>query len=444
MRRRDLLIGGAASMAALPALAQSSPSASPSASPLRVAAREAFLYTLPLNEIANVRTRVLGAGLPAGRLFAQRGLATPDARNVTTPNNDTVYAIAFVDLTHGPATLRLPALGGRYASFALMDMFSDNFAVLGTRTTGQEAAVFTLVGPDAAAVGALRSPTPWVWAMVRVVVNGPDDMVAAQALLKGFSIEPSPGPSPWAKGANRGGAWADYFTAANALMLENPAPATDTGVLRRTAPLGLGVAGFDPGRFTPAQGAEIAAGVEEARQALHVPGFGGKTIGGWVFQAADAGNFFQDYLGRARIAVGGLAALPPAEAMYLTAVSPEGKTRFDGDGLWRLRFAGGALPPVNAFWSLTMYEAMPEGGFYLTHNPISRYSVGDRTPGLARGADGSLDIWISRADPGGGRSANWLPAPAKGPFTMVLRAYLPKPELIAQAYVPPAIEKAQV
>jgi hypothetical protein len=424
----------------LPAFAQTG---SAGASPLRTAAREAFLYALPLAEVANVRARLLGAGLPAGRFFPQRALATPEARNVTTPNNDTVYATTFIDLSQGPAKLRLPPLGDRYASLAIMDMFSDNVAVLGTRTTGSEGGVFTLVGPSQEApASAVRSPTPWVWVLARVVVNGPDDLPAAAGVLSGFGVEAAPGPSAWAPGANRNGPWPAWFKAANALMLESPAPATDAAILRRMSPLGLATAGFDPGRFSAAEAAEIAAGVDDARQMIKVEGFGGKTIGGWVYQAADAGNFFQDYLGRARIAVGGLAALPPAEAMYLTAVSPEGKTRFDGDGLWRLRLRGDALPPVNGFWSLTMYEAVPEGGFYLTHNPISRYAIGDRTPGLTRGADGSLDIWISRTDPGGARSANWLPAPAKGPFTMVLRAYLPKPALISQSYTPPAIEKA--
>jgi hypothetical protein len=434
MRRRDLLIAGLATGVAGPALAETSR--------LRVAAREAFIYALPLTEVANVRARLLGAGLPSGRFFPQRVLATPEARNVTTPNNDTVYATTFIDLSRGPAKLTLPPLGDRYASLAIMDMFSDNIAVLGTRTTGSDGGVFTLVGPTAAAsAGAIRSPTPWVWVLARVVVNGPSDLPAAAAVLSGFGVEAAPAGSSWAPGANRNGPWAAWFKSANALMLENPAPATDAAVLRRMAPLGLATPGFDPGRFSAAEAAEIAAGVDDARQMIRIEGFGGKTIGGWVYQAADAGNFFQDYLGRARIAVGGLAALPPAEAMYLTAVSPEGRTRFDGDGFWRLRLRGDALPPVDAFWSLTMYEAEPEGGFFLTHNPINRYAIGDRTPGLSRGADGSLDIWVSRTDPGGRRSANWLPAPAKGPFTMVLRAYLPKSQLISQSYTPPAIEK---
>ena len=411
------------------------------ASPLRIAAREAFLYALPLTEIASLRERTLGAGIPAGRFFPQQGLATAKDRFVTTPNNDTIYAIAFIDLSRGSATLTLPPLGDRYASLALMDMFSDNFAVLGTRTTGQAGGSFTLVGPTAAApADAIRSPTPWVWAMVRVVVNGPADTPAATAVLRGFGCTAAPAQAPLAPGASRTGPWEDWMQAANALMIENPAPATDRRILNSMAPLGLGSAGFDPARFSATEAAEIAAGVEDALQLSHSPGFGGKRIGGWLYPAANTGNFFQDYLTRARIAVAGLAALPVAEAMYLAALSPNGGL-FAGDGLWRLHFAADALPPVDGFWSLTLYQAEADGAFFLTENPIDRYSIGDRTPGLARAADGALDIWIARQDPGGERSANWLPAPATGPFMMILRCYLPRAELITQRYTPPAIEK---
>src|SRR6201996_882608 len=118
--------------------------------PLQNAARDTFLYALPLTEIANARSRLLGAGLPAGRFFLQKGLATPADRFVTTPNADTIYANAFIDLSQGPATLHLPPLGERYASVALMDMFSNVFAILGTRTTGQDGGPWADAGKPAA------------------------------------------------------------------------------------------------------------------------------------------------------------------------------------------------------------------------------------------------------------------------------------------------------
>lgn len=417
------------------------PALNPPIPTLRAAACDAHLYALPLTEIANVRAALLGSGVPAGVFFALKNLATPADRFVTTPNADTIYANTFIDLGNGPATLTLPPLGERYASLSLMDMFSDNIAVLGSRTTGQNGGSFVLVGPDAAApAGAIRSSTRWVWALARVVVNGPDDAVAAQALLREFRCDAAPASGNWARGADRNGAWDRWLVAANALMLENPAPSTDRRMLQRMAPLGLGDPNFDPARFTPADVEAIVAGFADARTLSRSMGFGGRQVGGWLYPAANTGNFFQDYLGRARIAVSGLAALPPSEATYLAAVPSEGKA-FDGEGPWHLSLPAGGLPPVDAFWSLTMYEAQPDGSLFLTENSIARYTIGDRTPGLRYGADGSLDIWIARSNPGEQRAANWLPAPARGPFVIILRAYLPRTEIVAQTYTLAPIRK---
>ena len=442
MLRRTMLTGAAA-LGGMSASGLFEAEMAAAATPtLRDAAREAWLYTLPLNEIANVRARSLTFGAKAGEFVAQKDLATPAARIVTTPNVDTIYASAFIDLTNGPATLTVPPLGERYASFALMDMWSDNIAVLGTRATGPDGGTFTLVGPGAAASpDALRSPTNWVWALARVVVNGPADIEAARASQAAFKVQAAPA-GDFAKGAKRDGPWQDYFGAADALLRESPPPETDIGVLRRIAPLGLGPfgKGFDPARFSPTEQADIAAGMADALALVKNPTLGVRVENGWVYSGANTGNFFQDYLYRARIALSGLAALPQAEAMYLNAIAPDGGGVFDGAGRMRLHFPKGQLPPTGAFWSLTMYEATPGGQFFLTENPIHRYAIGDRTPGLTYNRDGSLDLWIDRTDPGGPKSANWLPAPAKGPFGVFLRVYLPKPAMITRAYLPPRLE----
>lgn len=409
---------------------------------LRDAARTAFLYALPLTEIASVRDTFLDHGLPTNRFYPQRGLATSKDRFVTTPNVDTIYANAFIDLTQAPVALTLPAFGDRYASVSLMDMFSDNVAVLGTRTTGGDGGVFTLVGPtDAGPVEAIRFQTPWVWALARVVVAGPADAESALKILHGFSCEGAATAARPARGADRDGSWDIWLNAANALMMENAPPATDRRVLAGMAALGLGRPDFDTARFSADQIAEIEAGLANARMVTRFAGFGGKSAGGWLYPAANTGNFFQDYETRAKISVGGLAALPTAEALYLAAMPPDGPGLFVGDGPWKLHFAADKLPPVDAFWSLTMYQAEAGGGLFLTDNAIDRYAIGDRTPGLAYGEDGSLDIVTSRADPGEGQRTNWLPAPAAGPFTMILRTYLPHQELIAQTYTPPAVER---
>jgi hypothetical protein len=150
------------------------------------------------------------------------------------------------------------------------------------------------------------------------------------------------------------------------------------------------------------------------------------------------GNFGTDYELRAQVAVGGLAALPPEEAMYLPIRPPAG---VDGSRLVRLHFAADALPPVDAFWSLTLYQPTADGQLFFIENPIGRYAIGDRTKGLVKNFDGSLDIWIGADDPGPERRPNWLPAP-KGPYSLNLRGYLPKKTMIDGRWKPPPLTPA--
>ena len=400
--------------------------------PLRQAAMEAWLYCLPLIEMAVTRGKALeprpGGGGPVANAFNHiRNLAGPGSRAVTTPNVDTLYSNAWLDLQGAPVTVTIPPTGDRYFSLALMDMYSNNFMVLGTRTLGNEGASFTISGPlSAAALGAIRAPTPWVWALGRTLVDGPDDLEAARAVQDGLRLASRAGRTPII-GPTRDAPWNEYFARAQDLLRENPPPATDLGFFRRIVAVQLGAyGGFERARFTEAEIGEIAAGVEDAK-ALLLARRSTEVIDGWTYPPTELGDFGQNYRLRAATALGGLAALPTEEAMYMRAISPAGTPVFDGPGRWSLRIPKDM--PVDGFWSLTMYEATPEGQYFLTSNVLARYAIGDRTPGLVRNADGSADIWISRSDPGGTKTANWLPAPIAGPFSLTLRVYLPKPEL---------------
>ena len=408
---------------------------------LQVAARMAWLYALPLIEIAATRERSQAMGARMNAFAHMRRLADHTSRVVTTPNNDTFYSTAQVDLSHGPVTVTLPASGERYFSLALMDAYSNNFAVLGTRTTGGAGGVFTLIGPRDAAEGpnVVRAPTDHVWALARTLVEGPHDVEAALAVQQGLSMQ---GPAAAAPGpfAHRDAAWADYFASAARLMALNSPPVTDRAVLDTISPLGL--AGFDPARFSPEEAAAIEAGVAEARAGAGRAGQGGAAfIEGWGYPDWRLGDFGQAYGFRAAVALWGLAALPPVEAMYMRAGAPDGHALFDGTRAWRLHFAPDRRVPVGAFWSLSLYEATRDGQFFFTDNPLGRYAIGDRTAGLAFGPDGGLDIWIGHESPGGERDSNWLPAPA-GPFALFMRAYLPKPELLESRYRLPPVEPA--
>jgi hypothetical protein len=408
---------------------------------LKTAAKDAFIYTLPLIELAITRQRGQGVGHRMGAFAHVRHLANHRHRAVTTPNTDTLYSTAQIDLSAGPVTISLPPAGERYLSLALMDAYTNNFAILGTRTTGPDGGTFRLVGPRDAAEGwnVIRAPTDHVWALARILVEGPEDLKAAREVQAGISLQgpPSETPGPYAA---RSADWGEYFVSAAALIAANPPPVTDLAALRAMAPLGL-LDGFDPARFSAAEATEIEKGLAEGRKAVRAGGglAGTDFIQGWSYPSSRLGDFQQDYLLRGAVALGGLAALPPAEAMYLQAQTPEGRVLFDGTKAWRLHFPAGARLPVNSFWSLSLYEATDDGQFFFWDNPLNRYAIGDRTPGLKANPDGSLDIWIGNASPGPEREGNWLPAPT-APFALFMRAYLPKPELLQGYYRMPPLE----
>ncbi len=415
---------------------------------LKAVAFEAYIYTVPLVVMQTTRQQRLGRRGPNAFNHARK-LLNHKSRIVTTPNNDTLYSDAWLDLSHGPVTITLPPTGERYCSLALMDMFTNNFAVLGTRTTGNDGGVFTVVGPtdaiDPAWVNVVRAPTPNVWALARILVDGPEDLEAACAVQDGLIID-APAASlempDEPKCAPRSAPWQEYFAAANWLLRRQRPPATDGALLRRIASLGIGPdQQFDPQRFNAEESAAIEAGVRAAREfLLRAQGERDKAIQGWVYQRHNNGNFGQDYAYRAVIAVGGLGALPIEEATYMRPEGEDSDGLLDGSKTWRLHFSRDQLPPVHAFWSLSLYEPTEDGMFFFYANPLWRFAIGDRTPGLKYNDDGSLDIWISHADPGKDRQSNWLPAP-NGKFTVAFRAYIPDAAMIQGLYRLPALEQ---
>lgn len=410
---------------------------------LRGAARDAWLYVLPLIEMANTR-QVRLPGLEANRLHHVRTLANPTRRQVTAPNNDTLYSSTWLDLTQGPVTLSVPNAGSRYFAVQVMDMYTNTNACLSKRTSaaqfGPDGATFTLIGPGQRSTGpnTLRMATPHGWLLARILTDGGDDLPATHAVQDQLKLT-GPTPAVATGFAKRSAAPADYFASAARLLQSDPPPRNDHAELARFAALGLKSGQpFDASRLSPSAMAEIEAGITEARDLLAQGAKRSTFIQGWSYPQPNLGDFGRDHRYRAVVALVGLAANTPDEAMYMAPQGEDGRM-FNSDGLYRLRLP--KPPPVDAFWSLTMYDATGEGQLYLTANPLNRYSIGDRTKGLQRGADGSLDIWISRTDPGGERSFNWLPAPASGPFSLSFRAYWPKPEFRDGRYRLPAIER---
>ena len=440
MNRRQFLAATAATVVSNQAYAETPPTWAAGKGDLRTAACDAWIWGLPLIETAEQRAARFAESVKPNTFQHQRALVTVKGQQFTTPNNDTLYSQAWLNLEKGPVTISVPASGSRYYCVPLMDMYSNNFAIVGTRTSGSNARTFTVIGPQEKAniPQAIRAPTNSVWILGRTLVDGASDLAKAHAFQDGWTIKgpESDAPKTYAK---RSAPWNEYFAAVQTLMNENPPPVTDARMLDSIAPLLQFGKTFDPSRFSPEQVAEIKAGIGDYSGRLLQIRKNTLVRNGWSFPRYSMGDFGQDYDYRAAVAVGGLAALPRVEAMYLRASGPDGKG-FDGAKSWKLAFTADQLPPVDSFWSLSMYRLMPDGGLYFSENPINRYTIGDRTAGLKRASDGSFEIVMSRAEPASGATTNWLPAPAEGNFVPILRAYLPKAALLEGSYQLPAIQ----
>jgi hypothetical protein len=444
-RRRLMLAGtAAAGLAPLPALALGGPGT----------ARDAFIFTFPLYEMYRTRQIALGAQRPMPpNMFAHRRMLTDDrSREVTTPNNDTLYSSAWLDLRGGALLLSLPDTGDRYYSAALMDMYTNNFACLGRRTTGTKALDVVIAGPGwqgeaPAGLKIIRSPTPWAWALCRFLVDGSDDLPAVHALQDKCLLTPltrggglnytAPGEAP---PADKPTDPAVYVPLVNRLLAENPPPARDNTALARFGDVGVRPDASGAGLSLIDRGIWYA-GLLSARSAMKdVGAAAGRPVDGWIRPPREIGNFGDDYMLRAIVALIGLGALEQAEAVYMSANVDIDGAALDGANRYRLRLGPNDLPPVDAFWSLSMYELTSDGRAFFTRNPIGRYAIGDRTQGLSRGADGALEIAIQREAPEGALRANWLPTPA-GPFRLTLRAYQPKPAMLDGSYRPPGVSR---
>ena len=410
---------------------------------LKNAAGQAWLAVLPLIEMAAARVRMTDPNRPGqhagvNALSYAHKLVGPEDRGITTPNNDTLYANAFIDLTQGPVHLSVPDLGARYASLAVMDFYTNNNIVLGARTPGGAAGEWRLIGPGQTPQGPRDLPvlTPHAWVLVRVLVDGEADLAAAREAIGRYRLT-GPKVAPPPVFATRAAPWSDYFRAAQALLAAEP-PTWTAGLTALDQVRAAGRGGdFALSGYAPEDAAAIAAGIEMARGLVEHARERAAFTQGWSYPKADMGQFGDDFAFRAAIAVAGLGTLPPAEAMYLRGQAPDGTAIFKGEGAYRLSLTDPL--PVDGFWSLTMYQPTPDGQFFLVDNPIRRYAIGDRTAGLRRGPKGEIDIWISRTDPGGDRTANWLPAPATGDYTFTLRAYLPRKALLDGTYRVPAV-----
>lgn len=415
------------------------------------AVRDAFFFAYPVTETVRTLSLMEGRAQANGRTVVNRlvhrtTLLGPSAREVTAPNNDTLYSSAWLDVSKGAVQLDIPALSGRYHSVAVLDLFTDNQAVLGTRANGSAGGRYLLVGPNwrgRVSDGEIlvRLPVTEAWIIVRVLVDGPADLKAAIAAQAGFKLtaQVATPTRPCVTPVLLKNDPASFLDRVNEALARGPMPKAMAGRARQLSAAGIrpgavGVFATLPVAMQTAWQAQMPRFEAEMREGLASVGV---TRQGWVYPAPGLGRFGRDWLYRSRIALAGLGALPPEEATYLTAVSDVNGKQLDGVNAYRLHVPAGV--PVDGFWSVTMYLREDDGRTFLVENPINRYSIGNRTQGLLRNGDGSLDVILSSHQPTAG-TANWLPAPA-GPFRVSFRAYLPRPDFARGNFALPAIER---
>jgi hypothetical protein len=379
-------------------------------------------------------------------------------KDVVRPNFDTLYSIAWLDLTQGPLLVNTPDTQGRYYLLPMLDMWTDVFAVPGKRTTGTQAGQYLVVpegwkGQIPAGVEKIEAPTPYLWIIGRTQTNGVQDFASVNSVQNGFTVEPldssaqmppasiTPDPNvdmvtPPLDQVNKMPAL-DYFRYAAELMKLHKPHITDQSLLFRMKKLGL-----VPGQSFKVSNALIQSALEQGvvqglkkieGQASRV----GEKVNGWQINRSSLGVYGNDYLTRAFIALAGLGANLPDDAIYPLAVQDADGQPLNGASSYVLHFNKNELPPVDAFWSLTMYDAQ---GFAVP-NPLNRFALGDRDA-LRFNADGSLDLYIQRDNPGGEKESNWLPAP-EGAMGLTLRLYAPRDSALDGSWNPPAILRSR-
>ncbi|WP_066591190.1 DUF1254 domain-containing protein [Sphingomonas pruni] len=410
--------------------------------------RAAFYFAYPLYEFARSEQTIAQCVGQSGliNIVKQRvQLADASSRNVTAPNNDTIYSSAFLDLSAGPVEVQVPDVRDRYFSCAFMDALTDNFAYIGTRATNGRGGRFWIAGPQwagraPAGVTLFRSSSNDVWMLARTLVDGPADLEKAKAIQAQVKVIVPPGRSP-ARGFTTKATPvpqdpALFLAVVNEMLRRSPGGKGQFARAVRFRALGIGIDGPQSAALLKRWGDYLPTGVADLREGFL---FRDLVSDGWSYQPRGVGEFGADDHLRAMIALGGIAALGEREAMYFHANFEKGGARLSGEHAYRWRVPPGGVP-VRGFWSLTMYDPQADGRYFLVDNPIHRYSIGDRTPGLVRNPDGSIDILIQHDQPKGPLAANWLPAPA-GPMRLALRAYLPEHALIERKWRVPPLER---
>jgi hypothetical protein len=442
----------------------------PSLEQTKAIAEEGFIYGLPLvmnyavmNEFA-VDTRSSQFKAPFNQLHNAHAVATPADTAVITPNSDTPYSILWADLRAEPLVVTVPAVSSkRYYSVQLIDGNTYNYGYIGSRATGSGPGNYLIAGPDwkGATPQGIRkvftSTTPFALTLIRTQLFNPADMPNVEKVQAGYKIQPlsaflrQPAPPAAPKidfvPATTAGIKANFFEYLSAALQYVPPSADDKAIRARLASIGVGPGrSFEFKELSLEHKGAILLGMKDGDEKVDkFLASGMKQINGWNVGAffGDQAFYKADWLMRAGAAKGGLYGNDALEAMYpYTRTDGAGQTLDTGKHDYTLTFPAGKLPPVNAFWSVTMYDGKSQ---LLIKNPVNRYLINSpMLSGMKKNADGSLTLYIQKASPGKAKEANWLPAPDDTVY-MVMRLYWPKespPSILpagAGSWQPPAL-----
>ena len=453
-RTMSLALAAAVTMAGAPSLSAQD---SAQVAQVQAVAEEAYLYGIPMIVGYKVMYQFFidkNSGqfkAPINQLNNEARVFTPADTAISTPNSDTPYSMALLDLRAEPFVLCMPAIErARYYDVQLVDLYTNNYGYMGSRTTGNGAGCYLVAGPDWTGSNApkgvskvFRSETQFSLVVYRTQLFNPADMDNVRKIQAGYMVQPlsaflgQPAP-PAAPAINWPEPTAEAFTTEFPEFLTfllQFCPATGTAAVEaplraKFAKLGIGVA--KPAGApapSPAIKAAIGAGIKAAVAKIGQTADNvGTRVNGWqIGSAAGSREFYNgDWALRAAAAKLGIYGNSMAEAVYPFTHHDVNGILLDGSKhTYLMTFPAGELPPVNAFWSITMYDARTQ---LLIANPIDRYLINSpMLPGLKKNPDGSLTIYLQAESPGKDKESNWLPAPA-GPMFVAMRLYWPKTE----------------
>ncbi|MEK1946945.1 MAG: DUF1254 domain-containing protein [Ensifer adhaerens] len=416
-------------------------------------AEEGFIYGLPLVMIYAVMQEFAvdkNSGqfkAPFNEINNMHHVASPADTAVITPNSDTPYSFIWLDLRAEPMVISVPVIEkDRYYSVQLIDCNTYNYGYIGTRATGTEPGDYLVVGPDwkgetpSGIKKVFQSTTPFTLALIRTQLFNPDDMPNVEKIQAGYKAQPLSGflktPAPPAAAtieflpATTAGIKDNFFQYLDAALQFVPETARDKEIRAKLARIGIGPGKtFDFKELSLEHKAEILVAMKQGNDKVDKwLASGNKDINGW-----NVGSFFGDqafyngdWVMRAGAAKGGLLGNDAVEAMYPYTRTDAAGAPLDGSKHnYTLTFPAGQLPPVNAFWSVTMYDGKSQ---LLVKNPINRYLINSpMLPEMKKDADGSLTLYLQKDSPGADKESNWLPAPDDKIY-LVMRLYWPKTE----------------